>query len=460
MPEIFDLRISAPERIFAGMNLRAHVVATHPLTKKPIKNVAISGEISLETGDDRLKIAARGKTNDEGFATLDFQIPANAKLDGDGEITITGEKNGIWREAENDLDAAADSFIYINTDKPIYQPSQKLFVRGLYLNPLKRPVADAELEFEITDEEDETIYEQNLKTSRFGVVSAEWQIPANLKLGTYKIKIGNDDDDDVGASEFKVTRYDLPNFKVLASADKPFYLPEQKTAEISVSAEYLFGKPIGGGKVRVAPENEAGESEEDSVAEGEIGADGKFTARVDLSEAQENLRKNEWKRFEDVPFVAYVTDATTNRTEQKRFDVRITKEPIHIYFIRPSADANPRVPFVFFVSTFYADGAPARCDLQIEGFYENAETTGLIAEAKTNRFGAAKAEIHLPAKPFPEAKNTFNLRIFADDKKGNRGVFADNIYAAENEKQIRIATDKTVYLPNETIETKIFSIIR
>ncbi len=207
--------------------------------------------------DDELKITAKGKTNDEGFATLDFQIPQNAKLDDDGEITIKGEKNGVTREAKEDLDAATESFVYLNLDKPIYQPNQKLFARGLYLNPLKRPLAEQNLEFEITDEEDETVYEQTAKTSRFGAANIEWQIPANLKLGKYKIEVKNGNDDIIGLSEFKITRYDLPNFNVNAETDKTFYLPEQKTAEISVSADYLFGKPVTAGRVRVVRETEA-----------------------------------------------------------------------------------------------------------------------------------------------------------------------------------------------------------
>ena len=45
MPEIFELQILTSDKVFAGMRLRAHVVAVHPLTKKPIKNVNISGEL-------------------------------------------------------------------------------------------------------------------------------------------------------------------------------------------------------------------------------------------------------------------------------------------------------------------------------------------------------------------------------------------------------------------------------
>ncbi len=126
-----------------------------------------------------------------------------------------------------------------------------------------------------------------------------------------------------------------------------------------------------------------------------------------MSEAHENLKDDNWKRFEDLHFAAYFTDASTNRTEQKRFDVRISKEAIHIYFIRYFEDVNPKLPFQFYVSTFYADGTPARCNLTVKGNYQEIKDEKRLAEAKTNAYGASKMEIRVPEKPFPEAENRF-----------------------------------------------------
>ncbi len=436
MPEVFELQISAPENVFAGMNLRAHVLALHPFTKKPIKNVEISGEVELDLDnpdDDELIIKAKGKTNDEGFASLDFNLPANVKFD-DGEIRIKGVRNGIVREAEEDLDETTKAFVYLNTDKPIYQPNQKLFVRGLYLDPSKRPMADRDLDFEISDERGETVFEGTAKTSRFGVMNIEWQIPASFKLGKYTVEIRQGESGVIGLAEFKVSRYDLPNFTVVAKSSKPFYLIDEKTAEVTVNANYLFGKTVGRGKIKIVQEkarrwdykNQKYEAEEGETIEGETDAEGKFTGQISLSEAQENLAEDEWKRFDDVKFAAYFTDLTTNRTEQRRFDVRITKEPIHVYFIRQNADPNPKVPFLFYVSTFYADGTPVKCDLQVEGNYSGTTLQTKLAETKTNSYGAGKFEINFPEKPFPESKNEFKFRFLHAIKKEIGGFWKNN----------------------------------
>lgn len=53
MPEIFELQVLVSDKVFAGMRLRAHILAVHPLTKKPIENVNITGEIALDLDVDR-----------------------------------------------------------------------------------------------------------------------------------------------------------------------------------------------------------------------------------------------------------------------------------------------------------------------------------------------------------------------------------------------------------------------
>ena len=58
----------------------------------------------------------------------------------------------------------------------------------------------------------------------------------------------------ISMHQVKVSRYDLPNFAVTAKPSKPYYLPEDKEAEIEIRADYLFGKPVTKGKIRVVEE--------------------------------------------------------------------------------------------------------------------------------------------------------------------------------------------------------------
>ncbi len=177
------------------MNYRARVRAVHPFTNLPVKNVKIKGELDLnldtEAEADELKIESGGETDADGFAVLDFKIPTEAKLEYDGDLKITGEKYGFRREVEEDLNASgSNSSVYLNTDKPLYQPGQDFNARGILLKGMSGANTvspDAELEFSIKDEEDTLLYRETVKTSRFGVASVSLRIPENAKLGTYKM---------------------------------------------------------------------------------------------------------------------------------------------------------------------------------------------------------------------------------------------------------------------------------
>lgn len=462
MPDMFELQISGPENIYAGMSFPVRVLALNPVTEKTISNVELKSELVLQTAQgDKRTITSSGRTNGDGFAALVFEIPPEIRLARyEHDLKVVGKKNVFEREANESFYSNYGSFVYLHTDKPLYQPSQKFHARGLYLDPAKRPLADRDLKFEIENYEGETIYSGEAKTSRFGVITIDWDIPDNAGTGRYLLNISNDEDSRVGYSDFRVSRYELPTFAVNARAAKPFYLIDEKTAEVTVNASYLFGKPVERGRVRITRDTseyefrkmvEAAETE----AEGETDARGIFSGTVDLSEARNYLDKYEDKMYRDLLFTASFTDPTTNRTQQKRFAVRISREQINVRMIRQPADPNPEVPYLFYITTFYPDGTPAKCDVRIEGNYRDTNLVTKLGDSQTNSYGAAKFELRMPPKPFPEANPEMDLRIIADDRKGNTGGFAKRLNVSESNGQIWFKTDKTIYFPNEPIRLNL-----
>ncbi|MBX7173681.1 MAG: carboxypeptidase regulatory-like domain-containing protein [Pyrinomonadaceae bacterium] len=459
--DVFELRVAAAEKISVGMNYRVRVRAIHPLTKMPIENVKVDANLKLdldtEADEDELKLNAKGETDDDGFAVLDFKIPEKIKLDYDGDLKVKGRKNAIIREVEEDLNTNENkSSVFLTTDKPIYQPAQDFKVRGLYFDANNNVVTDSELEFSIKDEDDTVLYREKVKTSEFGIASISWKIPDNAKLGNYRVEVENENGDDVAQQSFKVSRYDLPNFSVTAKPDKTFYLPTDKQAEVTVNADYLFGKPVTQGRVRVVQESnrhwnwreQKYDVEEKQTFEGETDKDGKYIAKVDLSEAINDLQRNNWQRFTDLNFAAYYTDLTTNKTEQRRFDIRVSKEPIHVYLIRSDYRQEFRLPITAYVSTFYADGTPAVCDVDLK---INQKP---ITKLKTNSLGAGRTEFTLDEKFFEGSY--YNFEISARDQKGENGTFSENMYYYKTDS-LKISADKTIFKPGESVKVNLLS---
>ncbi len=457
--DVFDLRVAASENFFAGQNYRVRIRAIQPFTKDAVRKVKVRGELILEldTDEDELRLLAHGETNGDGLAVLDFKIPEGAKLDSDGDLKIVGKKNGITREIDEDLDPdEASGSVLVSADKPLYQPGQDFNIRGLYFDKNSTVVSGAELEFTIRDEDDTVLFRETVKTSAFGIAAVSWNIPDNAKLGTYRVDIDNDDSDGVGSHSFKVSRYDLPNFTVAAKPDKTFYLPNESRAKVAVSADYLFGKPVVQGKVRVVREEERRwnyreqryETKEADAVEGTADAEGKFIAKFDLSAAVADLQQSSWQRYRDLNFAAYFTDLTTNRTEQRRFDIRLSKEPIHIYLIRNSNN-NPRLPVKMYASTFYADGKPAVCDVEVTGKGKQ------LMLFKTNSLGAGKIEFNVP-REIAEGRSSFDMKLLARDRNGQTGSFEENL-DFDSDDAVQIITQKAIFKPGESIKAEIIS---
>jgi hypothetical protein len=461
MRDDFDLRAAAFERIVPGQTLRLRVRALNPVSERAVKDVTLKAElvISLDTDsdDDEQKLIASARTNGDGFATLGFKIPANITPAGDAEVLITGQKNGVVRKIDEDFDEdQSQGTVVMTTDKPLYQPGQAFNLRALYFDPNNTVVPDNELEFTIEDEEDTPVFRQTVSTSAFGIAAISWQIPENAKLGSYCVEI--ETDNDINGSElcFKVTRYDLPNFSVSVKPDRTYYLLTDTQAQITVTADYLFGKPVTKGKVRVVQEGnrrwnyreQKYDIEEGDAVEGDADASGIYVTHFDLKAEIAKLRESEWERYRDLSFSAHYTDTTTNRTEQRRFDIRLTKEPIHIYLIR-YADQHPDLPLRAYISTFYADGTPANCNVEIR------DRKDMVARLRSNGFGAGKLEIDIP-KDRPEASR-YEIQIIASDKKGQRGTFEESFGLETDEHALQIRINQAIFKPGEMIEADLRS---
>jgi hypothetical protein len=170
----------------------------------------------------------------------------------------------------------------------------------------------------------------------------------------------------------------------------------------------------------------------------------------------DELDKDDDERFRDLRFAAYFTDTSTGRTEQRRFDIRVTKEAIHIYVIG-NASASPGLPLYFYISTDYADGSPASCDVHLTWTTHKRGSSGLPVEQpprriRTNQYGVAKLTgITVPHEL--ESTQAF-LSFRADDRKGSVGHHEEGLQYSEN-PALLVTTDKALYRPDDPINVTV-----
>ena len=468
-PDIFELQVAAPERAREGTLCRLHVRATHPVSSRPVGDVSVAGEIKFEEEQRNAVLKATGRTDAEGYATLDFNLPRRIK-DGSGEIKVFGTLGDLMQEASHRIDVDHSARILLNTDKPLYQPGQVMHVRALIFDTSRRAMANAAAVLKISDAEGETVFRHLLKTSRFGIASADWTIPAGARLGGYTVTVDMNEGayDNTARASVKISRYELPNFAVLVQPDREYYLPGQP-AEVEVRADYLFGEPVKRGHVRVVRETERRwnfsaqkwETEEGEEVAGDLDAEGRFVAHVDLEDEQKGFTGSDDERYRDLTYAAYLTDPTTNRTEQRRFDLRLTKEAIHIYVGEINHDQAAGLPLQFYLSTFYADGTPASCEVAISEAApaENSHHGGRtlrelpLQKVRTNRFGVARVKGAVVGRVEGESR-TMTLILAARDRKGKSGRLQER-FEVSRKTTIRVETDRTLYRAGDTLQARI-----
>jgi Large extracellular alpha-helical protein len=111
----------------------------------------------------------------------------------------------------------------------------------------------------------------------------------------------------------------------------------------------------------------------------------------------------------------------------------------------------------FYVSTSYADGKPAQCEVTINELIETGDkdhpVERQLRKVKTNARGLAKISgLSLPKHD--DRTSRLELGLTAHDGKNRIGRHRENLWLDDG-LAAQIETDKTIYRPNEPIEIQI-----
>ncbi len=462
-PDLFTLQVIAPQKVQSNSAYRLRARTVHPRTSAAIAGVIVDATLKFDGYDrDDIELKKTVRTGENGLATFDFQIPAGIESD-DGELELKARRGGLLQTAESEIDVDKNGTILVSTDKSLYQPGQTIHTRILAFDSLRRAAKGSAATVKISDPESTVVFRTEVTTSRFGVASADWNVPENTRLGDYIVEVEMADNEEArGGATIKISRYDLPNFTVNVTPDRAYYLPGQD-ADVRVSGDYLFGQPLRRGHVRVVRESERHwnyreqkyETEEGDKYEGEVGADGDFVAHIKLEDDHQELKDDDYLRFRDLSYAAYVTDPTTNRTERRRFDLRLTRDAIHVYILGQGYQNSKNAPFDFYISTSYADGSPALCDVTVSHVWEvdEAQRERELQTFRTNRYGIAKVST-LSVPKDGNDRDSVSLMFRARDTRGAGGQHAETIYLVDR-PSIRVNTDKPLYRDGEPVRVEV-----
>jgi hypothetical protein len=415
----------------------------------PLAGAAVTAR--FRTHDGKAVAGFSARTNIDGVAEGRLEVPELPPGDATLEI-VTRSALGSERLTQA-VKIRAPARVLLVSDRPLYQPGQRMHLRALALRPHDlHPIAGGQLTFTIEDGRGNKVYRQSVKTSAHGVASADFNLADEVNTGDYRIRavLG----EHTAEKTVAVKPYVLPKFKVELTTDRGYYL-QGESVRTDVQAGYFFGKPAAGARVKVRAGLGPKPDRPLQTWEGTADAAGHAHLEVGLPRRQGGEAS--------LRLTADVTD-TAGHTETVTRDVPVSEAALQVSLVPEGGRLVPGLENRVHVVTVRPDGSPVACSVRIgvkQGLHEK-----LLEEVETDSSGLASfaltpdAEMVMQQNPWePRSIERLEgqveeywaprlvvpLTVKARDGQGNRAVKATPVPCEPLGENIRLRLDRATY---------------
>ncbi|XP_053147686.1 C3 and PZP-like alpha-2-macroglobulin domain-containing protein 8 isoform X2 [Hemicordylus capensis] len=295
-----------------------------------------------------------------GKGTIRLKVPAG--LRGQAHLKVWGNRNlaeegHIFHNCTTVTIDSKGASVFIQTDKPVYRPKQKVLINLYIVSPDLRPIREKVEVYMVDPRGSRMIEWHNLKPACCGLLNAsfplsdqpvfgEWFIFADMQGHTYN-------------RSFEVQKYVLPRFEL--RIDPPRYIRDLAACERgTVHARYTFGKPVVGRLTVNMTVNGVG------YYRHEVGLPVLKTAEIDGSAhfevcVQDMMPADVPEHFRGVVSI-WATVASRDGSRQVTFDdsTPVQKQLVDIRYTKDTRKQfKPGLPYRGKVEVTYPDGSPA-----------------------------------------------------------------------------------------------------
>jgi len=263
------------------------------------------------------------------------------------------------------------------------------------------------------------VYNENVKTSEYGILSGTFTLANEVNSGIYKIVIKTNTRETTKA--FKVNPYITPKYEVKIDFDKQKYLVGD-FATINVNAKYFFGEPVSNAKYTVYINDKNYQ---------EITADeqGNASIKYEIKDAKTYSVKVE--AMDSSNYFVEETNSFVASTDI--FEIKLLPE----YGSLIAGEKNN-----VYVFTSNSDGTPVKT-------YITVSSDNYIKQITTDENGIGKFTIDI--------YNTTTKLFRINAVNMNEEEIQKNISLSVETKNLLIATDKVKYNQGEDIKINISS---
>jgi len=223
------------------------LIATNRETGNPLPNAKVTiseFNYNYKIKKNEEKIFKELSTNEKGFAVIEFKQQYFSY-----KLKLTYNKETFTQSVYPNINNKSEVFTKskIITDRIIYRPGQKVFVKGIIFSIDNTTQKTNQLEavsLYLNDANGQIISSINLKTNTFGSYNHEFVLPEHLLNGTYTISDGYSEQF-IQVEEYKRPKYDITFEKQEGE------IKLNTLSQIKASVKALSGQPLINAKTEI-----------------------------------------------------------------------------------------------------------------------------------------------------------------------------------------------------------------
>ncbi|KAM7130913.1 ovostatin-like [Ciconia maguari] len=321
----------------------------------------LSLSIVLEYGSIQKTLFKETVTKNDFFKCCEFKVPP-ATSDPLAFISFSAKGTTVkLAERRSVAIQNVDNTVFIQTDKPIYKPGQKVMFRVVTLDSQFRPVQETYPQIFIEDPDQNKIFQWLEVASKHGIVQLSFPLISEPILGSYHITVEKKSGEKK-YQFFTVEEYVLPKFEVITSVPKRISFFDEEV-RVNICASYTYGQPVqGNAQINVcqqhfySPRCEQKQKETCKAVTGLLGKDGCLNTVISTTTFQ--LYRSYARTYTSLNVESIVTENGTG-IQVKGYDyVAVTQENERVMFKNMDVYYKRGIPYYGEITVTNADGKP------------------------------------------------------------------------------------------------------
>jgi alpha-2-macroglobulin-like protein len=433
---LLDLRVEGPATLRPGRDAYYRVRVQDTLDNAPVEGQDVTFEV---VQNDEVVQTQDATTEVTGDAEVHIQVDAPGEYKVRAHMTSHGAKTKL--EDGMKVDSGLGKLL-LTSDKPIYQPGQKINLRALSLGrDGNKPVKGTPATFEVEDGKGNKIFKKVVNTDKFGVAFTEFWLGSILNEGTFKLRVISNDV--TSEKTVNVSHYALPKFDVAVKTEDPWYAPGT-TISGSVDSKYFFGKPVGGSVMVEGYSIDVGTTLFQKTM-GTLSADGHYDFSLALPAVLPGLPLQQGSAA--IELRVTVIDSAGQKVEKSTL-VTVSAQGANVALVPESGTLVPNIENELLLFATDPLGTPlANAVVHIKA----PDDSTLMAT--TDAYGQATLNWTPPADKAP--KGTFAAVVTLDGGKSVATTF--DFTTQTGAEHLILRTDRSVYQLGDTVKVDITS---